>query len=204
MNEPSHPAPGRQPIAPLAPDILITEPRWSEIADAQDIARSAAHLAWAHCWPGDWPLAARQDHIRRPPDATYALSIELCNDTRIQQLNRDFRHKDRPTNVLSFPSGDLDQPPPGPHLAHDEAEPIYLGDVALALQTMLREARQKHIPPTQHMAHLIVHAMLHLLGWDHADDAEATRMEGLEIEILRKMRIANPYEARQGHTDAPY
>ena len=105
------------------------------------------------------------------------LSLAFVDDAAIQVLNRDYRHKDRPTNVLSFPmTGDM------------------LGDVVLARETIEREAKEQGKQFEDHVSHLIVHGFLHLLGYDHDDDKEAAEMEALEINALAQMGIDNPYE----------
>jgi probable rRNA maturation factor len=112
-------------------------------------------------------------------------SIVLGSDALVQRLNRSYRSKDAPTNVLSFPY----QRPPG------AADDGYLGDVVLAVETVLREAAERGIEPAQHLQHLVVHGLLHLLGHDHGTDAEAEAMERLETEILATLGIADPYAA---------
>ena len=107
------------------------------------------------------------------------LSLALMDDAQIQVLNRDYRGKDKPTNVLSFPSGG-----PAP----------MLGDIALALETVTREAGEKKISLADHTAHLIIHGFLHLQGYDHVAEAEAAVMEALEIAALADLNIDNPYE----------
>lgn len=104
-------------------------------------------------------------------------SIRLTNDTGIQQLNRDFRQKDKPTNVLSFP--------------HDDPE--YLGDIAISYETIKREAEEQGKDFIHHFTHMLIHGFLHLNGYDHETDAEAEEMESLEIKILADMGIENPY-----------
>jgi probable rRNA maturation factor len=111
--------------------------------------------------------------------------VVLANDAMVRQLNASYRGKDAATNVLSFPF----QAPPGG--VPDDMP--YLGDVVLAAETIGREAAERGIEPTAHLQHLVVHGLLHLLGFDHADDAEAEQMEHLEAEILGTLGIANPY-----------
>jgi len=105
--------------------------------------------------------------------------------SRSRSLNAHYRHKDKPTNVLSFPSG----------LPEGEVpeEPYPLGDVVLAGETVLQEAGQQGIPVADHVAHLVVHGMLHLLGHDHERDDDAERMEALETKVLAGLGIADPY-----------
>jgi probable rRNA maturation factor len=103
----------------------------------------------------------------------------------MRALNRAWRGKDASTNVLSFPAGAM---------AHGE-EPCPLGDVVLAAETVQREAEGQAIPLADHAAHLVVHGMLHLLGFDHERDEEADAMEALETKVLSRLGIADPYEA---------
>ena len=146
---------------------------------------------------GDWstfePIDANVDSARRalvahkrfrqlePSEACVALS----NDAAVRRLNATYRAKDNPTNVLSFPSGE----PHGEVLGVARS----LGDIVLAEETVLREAHEQGITPAHHLQHLVVHGLLHLLGFDHETDAQAHEMENLEIEILASIGISNPY-----------
>lgn len=122
------------------------------------------------------------------------VSVRLTDDAEVHTLNRDFRGKDKPTNVLSFPQvqDDLLE-----SLANSDAkEPggeILLGDIVLARETCAREAEEKGISIVDHATHLIVHGTLHLVGYDHMDDASAAAMEALEVKALASLGIANPY-----------
>jgi len=107
----------------------------------------------------------------------------LADDALLRSLNRSYRGKDAPTNVLSFPF----QGPPG------GAEPRHLGDVVLAVETIRNEAGEQGIAPMHHLQHLVVHGLLHLLGFDHDTVAQAEAMERLEAQILAKLGIADPY-----------
>jgi probable rRNA maturation factor len=106
------------------------------------------------------------------------VSVVLVDDKEIQRLNKTFRHQDKPTNVLSFPSEQIEE----------------LGDIILAFETVMKEASQAAIPPLSHVLHLIIHGFLHLLGYDHEDDETAHQMEAMEIKILKDLNIVNPYE----------
>lgn len=119
-------------------------------------------------------------------EAVGGLTVRLTDDAEMQALNRDFRAKDRPTNVLSFPAGADEDP------ATDE-EPVYLGDIAIGRETVTAEAAEQAKPVPHHLTHMVVHATLHLLGFDHQDEAEAEEMEGFECEILDSLGIPNPY-----------
>ncbi|MEZ5896291.1 MAG: rRNA maturation RNase YbeY [Parvularculaceae bacterium] len=119
---------------------------------------------------------------RAERDVKWPVSLVFTDDASVQRLNAQFRGRDNATNVLSFPPGDA------PVAEHD-----YLGDIALAFETCAREATAKNIPLGDHAAHLIVHGVLHLIGYDHEDDDEAEEMERRESEILVTLGVADPY-----------
>lgn len=120
------------------------------------------------------------------------ISVLLGSNKDLQELNSEFRHKDTPTNVLSFPSLPLDYRTYKHYLKNDTE--IYLGDVAISYQQTLLEAEEANIPFIYHFTHLIVHSILHLLGYDHMNEEDANVMENLEIEILSsEFNIPNPY-----------
>ncbi|MDF3055233.1 MAG: hypothetical protein K0Q74_1140 [Gammaproteobacteria bacterium] len=106
-----------------------------------------------------------------------ALTIRVVDGEEIQALNRDFRGKDKPTNVLAFPF----------------EEPDYLGDIAICAPVVAEEANEQNKTPKSHWAHMTVHAVLHLLGYDHKEDESAEEMEGLEREIMKKIGFEDPY-----------
>lgn len=151
-------------------------------------------------WPeGDWEALAE-----RVADAAGHAAPELNNarlltsllftsDCEVHSLNREWRGRDKPTNVLSFP---MLTRPQVLDLA-DEGPPEMLGDIALAYQTCAREAQEKGVSLEHHAAHLIVHGLLHLVGHDHVDsDEQAEAMEALERLALAKLGIADPYGDR--------
>lgn len=153
-------------------------------------------------WPGptDWA-----DLAERASEAAAQVAPELGNprltasllfadDAEVHVLNREWRAKDKPTNVLSFPMLERDDllalAPDGP--------PELLGDIALALETCAREAADKGVPLEQHATHLIIHGLLHLAGHDHETaPADAAAMEALEIKALALLGIADPYGDEQ-------
>lgn len=165
-------------------ECLIEDARWQ----ATDLPR-LAQVA----------VAATLDDFGLDPD-TFDVSLMACDDARIATLNADFRGKPQPTNVLSWPSeergaaiaGEMPLPP-------DPTDPE-LGDIALAYETCLREAEAAGKSIADHVTHLVIHATLHLLGFDHVRDADATLMEGIETQILGKLGLPDPYseEAREG------
>jgi probable rRNA maturation factor len=182
----------------LALTILANAGDWSAFADCETVIRMAGDALAAH------------------PRCETARGAEACvvlaDDALVQSLNRDYRGKDAPTNVLSFPF----QEPPGatsPGEADEdgvddgdgsigEPEPPELGDVVLAVETVTREASEQEIPPIHHLQHLVVHGLLHLMGFDHETEAQAEVMEGLEAEILASLGIADPYTTPMRPTNA--
>ena len=164
-------------------DPIIEDPRWTE-----------AHLTAL----SETAVAQTLAHLGLPPTA-YEIALLGCDDARIATLNTEFRSKPTPTNVLSWPDQDLaaeadggapERPEADPHA---QEEPLFLGDIAISYDTCAREAADQGKPLADHITHLIAHATLHLLGYNHIRDQDATLMEGLEVEILGKMGIANPY-----------
>ena len=134
-------------------------------------------------------------HLGLKPDA-WEVSLLACDDARITVLNADFRDKPSATNVLSWPSEERGADTDGarPDLPDPGFDPE-LGDIAIAYDTCAREAAEAGKSLTDHTTHLIVHAVLHLLGYDHERDLDATLMEGIEVEILGKMGLPDPYKA---------
>ena len=159
-------------------------------------------------WPSppDWEataeraLAALAQVAPELANPRLSASLLFADDAEVHALNREWRGKDKPTNVLSFPMLERDKllelAPEGP--------PELLGDIALALETCAREAADKDVPLEHHATHLIVHGLLHLAGHDHVhSDAEAAAMEALEIKALALMGIADPYGDRVPATGSP-
>ncbi len=111
------------------------------------------------------------------------LTVRIVAVEEIQQLNRTYRQIDKPTNVLSFPFEQM----------HGVELPL-LGDVVICAAVVAQEAQQQHKPLWNHWAHMVVHGVLHLIGHDHIDDVEAEHMEALEVAVLKRVGISNPYE----------
>ncbi len=159
-------------------DVIIEDPRWT---DLPALAGRAADAALAH--------------MGLDP-ALCEMSLLGCDDARIAVLNAEFRDKPGPTNVLSWPAEDLapEQEGAAPHPPEPDFEgEIALGDIAISYDTCAREAAEAGKPLADHVTHLVVHGLLHLLGYDHIRDGDAALMEALEVEILGKMGIDDPY-----------
>lgn len=150
-------------------EVEVEAGAWADAGDIAPLAQRAAEAALATA--PDAPLQA------------VAATLLLSDDAAIRELNRAWRGLDKPTNVLSFPSASP-TPPEGPR---------HLGDIALAYETVAREAAEEGKTFPDHAAHLVVHGVLHLLGQDHIDETEADAMEALEIAALARLGIADPY-----------
>jgi probable rRNA maturation factor len=161
----------------LAITVEIEDPRWSDVlADVESLVGTAATAALAAACP------ALEDG---------QIVVLLTDDATLQDLNRTWRGKDKPTNVLSFPATEI-VPGTVPQPEFDGI-PLTIGDIALAYETVAAEAADQGKPLAQHLAHLVVHGTLHLLSYDHEGEADAARMEGLEIDILSGLGIPDPY-----------
>ena len=156
-------------------DVLIESDAWRFLPEAEDIVRQAIAVA-----------ANSEVTIHRPGSG---LSVLLCDDETIAGLNARWRGQEKPTNVLSFPALPLRATTP------DERAP--LGDIAIAYETVVREAGEHGKPVSDHLSHLVVHGFLHLIGYDHHVDDEAGQMERLERDILARIGVADPYAASE-------
>jgi probable rRNA maturation factor len=166
----------RTAVAGLKIDVLVDSEHWKNAAAAKDVVRRALKQAAT-------ALSTK----------TAELAIVLTDDAAMRRLNRNWRGIDAPTNVLSFAtknSGDqLDEQSGGQFVGN------HLGDIVLAYETVKREAHRDGKAFDHHLAHLVVHGFLHLLGYDHGNDAQARRMETTERAILRDLAVPDPYRA---------
>lgn len=152
--------------------ITVRDPQWRDAEPrVEDLARRAAEAAFRH------------EAACRGLAGQVEASIVLADDALVRDLNRTYRRQDRATNVLSFRTDNAGQP-----------SPRLLGDVILARETVLSEARDQGKSVAAHLTHLVVHGLLHLLGFDHEEAPEAEAMEALEAAILADLGIADPYE----------
>lgn len=154
----------------FAIDISAESEGWARISGVEACVRRAAEAAMLN---GEAPPSE--------------ISVVLSDDEHMRELNKHHRNMDKPTNVLSFPPARM-KPPAG--------SPRFLGDIVLALETVEREAREEAKPLENHISHLVVHGVLHLLGYDHEDEEEAEMMENREREILEGLGIPDPYAER--------
>ena len=161
---------------------IEADAEWDSSTDWEALTRAAATSAVAE---SRFPQLV---HGPRPAE----LSVRLTSDDQVQALNSQWRGKDRPTNVLSFPMAE-----PADLEAADGPE-FLLGDVVLALGVCRAEAAEKALPLESHATHLLVHGTLHLLGHDHDADAEADAMEALEVRVLAGLGVADPYRDDAG------
>ncbi|MFN4024603.1 MAG: rRNA maturation RNase YbeY [Hyphomonas sp.] len=144
-------------------DLLVEDDSWATLGDLELLCRKAFDAA-----------------AMIAPQADGNLAVLMSDDAALQALNRDFRGKDKPTDVLSFPSLPMDRP--------------FLGDIAVAHGVSLRDADQQGKSLADHLVHLLIHGYLHLLGFDHETEEDAAEMEALEIKALASLGIANPYQ----------
>ena len=151
----------------LSIDIAVEHDAWASLGDVEGLAERA--------------VAAAITEARLEPAEDAELSIVLCDDAFIQGLNKQWRGKDKPTNVLSFPSAEA-------------ARTVALGDIIVAYETSAREAAERATPLADYFTHLVVHGFLHLFGYDHEDDRDATTMEALESRTLARLGLPSPYE----------
>lgn len=157
-------------------DVSISEPEWSaSFLDVEDIARRVTEITLRNAVLPNFLVAKDLE-----------ISVVLANDDLVQILNREYRKMDKPTNVLSFAAIDAQEPIP-------TDGPFPLGDIILSYQTIDREAKEQGKFFKDHFTHMIVHGTLHLIGYDHETEDDATIMETLEIRILEKMHVQNPY-----------
>ena len=161
---------GREKSPPQI-DVVVRSARWRKRPSAKTIVKRA--------------VLAAAEAVSTP---RIELAIVLSDDSAIRALNRDWRDKDAPTNVLSFPAAR-----PGTRPGKARSASPYIGDIVIAYQTTAREAVAEGKPFNHHLAHLAVHGFLHLLGYDHESDRDADKMERLERRILKRLAVPDPY-----------
>ena len=163
---------------------LAREEPWPAAVEWQTLATRAARAAIARTPHG--PLAEKR--------VCAEISVRLTTDAEVRTLNREYRRKDKPTNVLSFP---MVQPDLLDSLSNTDDGEVLLGDIVLAHGVCESEAKERGIATEDHATHLIIHGTLHLLGYDHIDDLDAERMEAIEREAMADLGLADPYLVRE-------
>lgn len=158
---------------PLTVDIAVEDRNWIRREPA--LSKLTTKILKRVLKSVNWPAAIKTE-----------ISIVYSNDNNVQELNRDWRGKDKPTNVLSFPQFENFTPDTG-QIAH-------LGDIVMAYQTISREAKEQKKAFQAHLTHLLIHGLLHLLGYDHETDKDAKKMEKLEVQILAGLGYTDPYQ----------
>lgn len=186
----------RPPDSFVDPDV---EPDTDWISPAQNkVENNFADLRWKALLPSGQPLCIQLlDKFAQVTEiSSCTISVLWTNDSEMAGINKQFRQQDKPTNILSFPAQDFlpdiqisDTKTPDTKAS----EPIFLGDMALGFETVTDEAADNGQPAEHHLAHLFLHGLLHLAGYDHQNEAEAEEMEALEIQLLAEMNIPNPY-----------
>jgi probable rRNA maturation factor len=175
-------------------DITHSCPRWdAALGDAAGLCRRAVFAVLHEVadkspnqLPGESPVG-----LSDAADRSVEISIVLADDATIADLNLQFRDREGATNVLSFPALPAENEPHYP--AGPDGPPALLGDVVLAFETVAAEAEDQGKPLGYHFTHLVIHGILHLLGYDHLDEAEAQTMEQLEIRVLGALGVPDPY-----------
>ena len=191
----------RPPDSFVDPDV---EPDTDWISPAQNkVENNFADLRWKALLPSGQPLCIQLlDKFAQVTEiSSCTISVLWTNDSEMAGINKQFRQQDKPTNILSFPAQDFlpdihisDTKTPDTQASDTKAsEPIFLGDMALGFETVTDEAADNGQPAEHHLAHLFLHGLLHLAGYDHQNEAEAEEMEALEIQLLAEMNIPNPY-----------
>jgi probable rRNA maturation factor len=159
---------GSEPVSAVAIDILVESPLWKSVPAAEATVGEA--------------IGAAAAEISAPAGE---VAVVLTDDEAIRRLNRDWRKVDKPTNVLSFPAART-----------SGLEPVLLGDIVIAYETLEREAAGEGKDFLHHLAHLAVHGFLHLMGYDHQTDSDADDMESVEVAILSRLKVPDPYLVR--------
>lgn len=164
---------------PVELNIHHNSPCWASYSAVNTALKKAVQLTWQ---------CTRQAVNETVPAKHYEASFVLANNEFIQSLNKTYRNKNQPTNVLSFPNAQSDT------ILNMVQDDIYeLGDVIFAFETIIEEADNAKISFEDHVSHMAIHGFLHLLGYDHIEEAEAEKMEQLERQILSQLGLHDPY-----------
>jgi probable rRNA maturation factor len=178
---PQQPEDDPPPSSWIDATVTVADGRWLAFLDLADEAAADALLR---------PLAEAALEAGGWPDGPAELGVVLSDDESVHALNRHYRGVDKPTNVLSFALEDAEGP--------DGPGPAALGDVVLAFETVSRESVERGLSPRHYACHLVAHGVLHLIGYDHYEEAEAESMERLEARVLACFGMGDPYAETDG------
>ena len=166
------------PSSQLNLEIIIRDKKWKyELPNIESICKISAGVAF---------------EAVKKTEAMYEVALVLCDDDFITALNKRYRNIDSPTNILSFPSNSINPADTG-FINEPEMQTLMLGDIAIAREIVVHEARELEISLEDHLRHLIIHGLLHLLGYSHETDHDAIAMESLETSLLGEMGVGDPY-----------
>jgi len=178
------PDPGSNQAVTVEVDVEVDQPHWPmDTPDGHSLCQFMAAATFVKAHPSN-PMGRRFS-------GEVEIAVRLTSDKELAALNYQYRGLDKPTNVLSFAALDTD----GPALL--DGTPLFLGDIAIAGETVIREAREQEKAVKDHLAHMVVHGTLHLLGFDHETDDDAEKMEAYERDILRSFDISDPYQDQE-------
>jgi len=158
----------------------------SATSEANSLTNPISTATWEH-WFSRWLETL---HPNSPPALTYELTLRLTDDTEIQALNSQFRHKNQPTDVLAFAALEVDSPQIPPDM--QVAESVYLGDLVISVETAYRQAQYHNHPLDIELVWLATHGLLHLLGWDHPDEESLQRMLNQQQALLQIVNLTLP------------
>ena len=156
-------------------EVIVGADGWSKILSSFEFIDTAARLAL-------------HSSGKKVVDPTHSVAILLSSDNHVRELNKLHRGKDQVTNVLSFPANQL-------QIAGKETEPVHIGDIIVGLETIIAESENQNKTIKDHVTHLVIHAVLHILGYNHESEREAKIMENLETDLMKKLGLADPYRA---------
>ena len=165
-------------------ELIFEEERWSEINSEFAFLKKAALLALSQ-----EPAKTASSDLAALKSPHRLAVLVLSNDATVRDLNKSYRDKDRATNILSFPSTEALMP-------GEECEPVHIGDAILAYEYVKNEAENEKKEIKSHISHLVIHGVLHLLGYDHEESDEAEAMETLEISLMKQLGLEDPYSLK--------
>lgn len=157
----------------------------SEVVNTGDIDARITPETWEN-WFEHWLVLLQP----LPPASSYEIALRLTDDKEIQELNAQYRHQDKPTDVLAFAALEVDSPQSAFNFI-----PLYLGDIVISIDTAKRQAEQQNHPLSTELAWLSAHGLLHLLGWDHPDDESLGRMLSKQVVLLKAVGISIDIES---------